>query len=59
MKEYEVTFIKIHRYRIKANSIEEAKNKAIEVDSDKENDIAWVTDPVDEIEIEELGEVKE
>jgi hypothetical protein len=59
MKEYEVTFIKIHRYRIKANSIEEAENKAIEVDSDKENDIAWVTDPVDEIEIEELGEVKE
>ena len=59
MKEYEVTFIKIHRYRIKANSREEAENKAIEVDSDKENDIAWVTDPVDEIEIEELGEVKE
>lgn len=59
MKEYEVTFIKIHRYRIKANSIEEAENKAIEVDSDKENDIAWVIDPVDEIEIEELGEVKE
>lgn len=59
MKEYEVTFIKIHRYRIKANSIEEAENKAIEVDSDKENDIAWVTDPVDEIEIEELGEVRE
>ena len=59
MKEYEVTFIKIHRYRIKANSIEEAENKAIEVDSDKENDIAWVTDPVDEIEIEELGGVKE
>ena len=59
MKEYEVTFIKIHRYRIKANSIEEAENKAIEVDSDKENDIAWVIDPIDEIEIEELGEVKE
>lgn len=59
MKEYDVKFIKIHRYRIKANSIEEAEDKAIEVDSDKENDIAWVTDPVDEIEIEELGEVKE
>ena len=59
MKEYEVTFIKIHRYRIKANSIEEAEDKALEIDSDKENDIAWVIDPIDEIEIEELGEVKE
>ena len=59
MKEYEVTFIKIHRYRIKANSREEAENKAIEADSDKESDIAWVIDPVDEIEFEELGEVKE
>ena len=56
MKEYNVKFIKIHRYRIKANSMEEA---AFEVDSDKENDIAWVIDPVDKIEIEELGEVKE
>ena len=59
MKEYDVKFIKIHRYRIKANSIEEAENKAFEVDSDKENDVAWVIDPVDEIEIEELGEVEE
>ena len=59
MKEYEVTFIKIHRYRIKANSREEAENNAIEVDSDKENDIAWIIDPVDKIETEELGEVEE
>lgn len=59
MKECDVKFIKIHRYRIKANSIEEAKDKALEIDSDKENDIAWVIDPIDEIEIEELGEVKE
>lgn len=59
MKEYDVKFIKIHRYRIKANSMEEAENKALEIDSDKENDIAWVIDPIDEIEIEELGEVKE
>ena len=58
MKEYEVTFIKIHRYRIKANSYEEAEDKALEIDSDKENDIAWVIDPIDEIEIEELGEVE-
>lgn len=59
MKEYDVKFIKIHIYRIKANSIEEAEDKALEIDSDKENDIAWVIDPIDEIEIEELGEVKE
>ena len=59
MKEYDVKFIKIHRYRVKANSTEEAEDKALEIDSDKENDIAWVIDPVDEIEIEELGEVKE
>lgn len=59
MKEYDVRFIKIHRYRIKANSIEEAENKAFEIDFDKENDIAWVIDPVDEIEIEELVEVEE
>ena len=59
MKEQNVKFIKIHRYRVKANSIEEAENKALEIDSDKENDIAWVIDPIDEIEIEELGEVKE
>ena len=45
MKEYNVKFIKIHRYRIKANSMEEAENKTFEVDSDKENDIAWVIDP--------------
>ena len=56
MKEYNVKFIKIHRYRIKTNSMEEA---AFEVDSDKENNITWVIDPVDKIEIEELGEVKE
>ena len=42
MKEYNVKFIKIHKHRIKANSMEEA---AFEVDSDKENDIAWVIDP--------------
>jgi hypothetical protein len=59
MKEYKVRFIKVHTYRVKANSMEEAENKAFEIDSDKENDIAWVIDPVDEIEIEELGEVKE
>ena len=59
MKEYDVKFIKIHIYIIKANSMEEAEDKAFEVDSDKENDIAWVIDPVDEIKIEELGEVKE
>ena len=40
--EYNVKFIKIHKYRIKANSMEEA---AFEVDSDKENDITWVIDP--------------
>lgn len=51
-----VKFIKIHRYRIKANSMEEA---AFEVDSDKENDIAWVIDPVDEVEIEKLREAEE
>lgn len=51
-----VKFIKIHRYRIKANSMEEAKNKAFEI---KENDITWIIDPVDEVEIEELGEVEE
>ena len=56
MKECDVKFIKIYRYRIKANSIEEAKNKAFEV---KKNDVAWVIDPVDKIEIEELGEVEE
>lgn len=59
MKECDVKFIKIHRYRIKANSIEEAKDKALEIDSDKENDIAWVIDPIDKIETEELGEVEE
>lgn len=59
MKEYEVKFIKVHTYRVKANSMEEAENKAFEIDSDKENDIAWVIDPVDEIETEELGEVEE
>ena len=42
MKEYNVKFIKIHKYRIKANSMEEA---AFEVDSDKENDITWVINP--------------
>ena len=59
MKECDVKFIKIHRYRIKANSIEEAKDKALEIDSAKENDIAWVIDPIDKIETEELGEVEE
>lgn len=59
MKEYKVKFIKVHTYRIKANSMEEAENKAFKIDSDKENDIAWVIDPVDEIETEELGEVEE
>ena len=41
MREYNVKFIKIHKYRIKANSMEEA---AFEVDSDRESDSAWVTD---------------
>ena len=59
MKEYEVQFIKIHRYRIKANSMDEAEEKAFVLDSDKENDIAWIIDPVDKINVEELGEVKE
>ena len=55
MKEYEVTFIKIHRYRIKANSCEEATDIACELDGSE----SWDTDPADEIETEELGEVEE
>ena len=55
MKEYEVKIIKVHTYRVKANSTEEATNMACELD-EKET---WDIDPADEIETEELGEVKE
>ena len=55
MKEYKVKIIKVHTYRVKANSFDEATNMACELD-EKET---WDIDPADEIETEELGEVKE
>ena len=54
MKEYEVKFIKVHTYRVKANSFDKAIDMACELD-EKET---WDIDPADEIETEELGEVK-
>ena len=55
MKQYEVKFVKIHTYRVKANSFDEATDIACELDGNE----SWDTDSADEIETEELGEVKE
>lgn len=52
---YAVVFKKVHTYYVDAENVDEAENIAFDMDADKENDIAWVTDPVDEIYVERLA----
>ena len=54
-KKYRVEFIKRHVYFVEADDYDEAVEVACELDEDKENDIAWVIDPCDEIITDELG----
>lgn len=53
MKKYNVKLIKIAQYIIEAENEYEAEKLAIELDSDKEAEVAWALMSYDEIKIEE------
>ena len=53
MKKYVVELIKIAQYIVEAEDEYEAEKFAIELDSDKEAEVAWALMPYDEINIEE------
>ena len=53
MKKYIVELIKTAQYIVEAEDEYEAEKFAIELDSDKEAEIAWALMPYDEINIEE------
>lgn len=58
-KKYKVELIKRHVYFVEADDYDEATEVACMLDESKENDIAWVIDPCDEIITNELGPVEE
>ena len=51
---YSVRFKKVHIYHVEAENMDEAENIALEMDADKENELSWVIDPIDEIYVERL-----
>lgn len=51
---YVVKFIKSMNYEIEANSFKEAEDIAIELNSDKSEDIKWIFKPYEEIIVEEI-----
>lgn len=53
-KKFKVTFTKIHIYEVEAETTDEAEEIAFELDADKDEDIAWILEPVDEIKVEEM-----
>lgn len=53
MKKYIVELVKTAQYKIEAEDEYEAEKIAIELDSDKEAEVAWALMPYDEISIEE------
>jgi hypothetical protein len=48
-----VELVKTIQYHVEAEDSYEAENMAIELDSCKEAEIKWATDPYDEIRVEE------
>ena len=53
-KKFKVTFIKAYLYEIEAETKDEAIKIAYDLDADKDEDIAWILEPVDKIEVEEI-----
>lgn len=53
-KKFKVSFIKAHVYEIEAETKDEAIKIAYNLDTDKDEDIAWEFEPVDKIKIEEI-----
>lgn len=54
MKKFKVIFTKVHTYEVEANDMDEATELALELDADKDEDIAWLLEPADTIEVEEI-----
>ena len=53
-KKFKVTFIKAHAYEIEAETKDEAIEIAYDLDADKDEDIAWLFEPINKIKIEEI-----
>jgi cytochrome c oxidase assembly protein Cox11 len=53
-RKYAVEFKKVHIYYVEAENMDEAEDIALEMDADKENELSWAIDPVDEIYVERL-----
>ena len=53
-KKFKVIFTKVHVYEVEAETMDEAEDIAFELDADTDEDIAWILEPVDRIEIEEI-----
>ena len=53
-KKFKVILTKVHVYEVEAKTMDEAKEIAFDLDADDEEDISWVIDPVDTIEVKEI-----
>lgn len=53
-KKFKVIFTKVHVYEVEAETMDEAEDIAFDLDADKTEDLSWIMDPVDKIEIEEI-----
>ena len=53
-KKFKVTFIKVHDYEIEAETKDEAIKIAYDLDADKDEDIAWILEPIDKISVKEI-----
>ena len=51
---YDEELKKDNIYYVEAENMDEAEDIALEIDADKENELSWVIDPVDEIYVERL-----
>ena len=52
-KKFMVELIKVKRYHVEAEGMDEAEQLALDMDADKDAEIKWVTDPYEEFRVEE------
>ena len=57
MPKFKVVITKKHEYIVECESMDSAEDIALEMDEDKDNDLAWILDPADEITVEELSPI--
>ena len=54
MPKFKVVITKKHEYIIECASMDSAEDIALEMDEDKDNDLAWIINPADEITVERI-----